>query len=584
MRAPRFRIILAAFVLLAIVGVLLPGGNSGIRPHLPRLGHVPAKPKALERQVKAAQEKAVDQCPLTKAEAKERSGNGTAPLDHDAGDCTPGPSPVTPPKVPFVNKSHVFRVGTSYGIDLSNNDPIYGDAAWRSIHAAGVSYAWLKLREGTSFEDATAAAMATYARRNGVAVGGYLFSHVCLVSPDSEADLFIARLRTLRMDTPDSLRPALDTEYGGCSTRAGGTAFIARENARIVDALHVRTAAYSYTPWLDAHTDCLFAHLPKDTLPWIAGYPNAANPCGAQIVVHQYTDCRTLIGRCRDGNRVERGSPSDLLAGGHQAPKEAVHQCKMHAYYVPRFRRFSKRQLERHAEKPPRELDAYGAARLKSATDHLYVIRHYFVKNHEHGRANYDCHPDGSVTVRNVKQSMTRTQSSTKPTRKPKPAHTSVSAPFRIVGGRAPAPSLIAPYIDIVTDGATVNSVYRGADAAGILHSCGLHTQGEVFAISPPGVANPPGFSTHELRSDGVAYPVPRGEKLEDWQEGVDVNDADIPKVFAHARKLGWQVFQPYPGSSVEFHHWDFLVRPAPNEHVSKDKIRARRERLPTHC
>jgi hypothetical protein len=224
-------------------------------------------------------------------------------------------------------------------------------------------------------------------------------------------------------------------------------------------------------------------------------------------------------------------------------------------------------------------LDALGAARLTSSTDHLVRIRHYFVKDHEHGRANYDCHPDGTVTVRVVKPKAR----SPKPRPRPRarPAHTSVDLPFRIVGGRAPAPALIAPYIDIVTDGATVNSIYRGEDAASILHAHGLHTQAEVFDLYGPGIANPAGRSTHELRCDGIAYGCsPVGGHLATWQVGFDVNDADVPAVIRHAHKLGWIVFQPYPGSRVEFHHLNFLARPSARGEL-RDKVRARRERLP---
>lgn len=148
---------------------------------------------------------------------------------------------------------------------------------------------------------------------------------------------------------------------------------------------------------------------------------------------------------------------------------------------------------------------------------------------------------------------------------------------FRVVQG-CPAPELIAPYMDIICDGAQVNSIYRGEDAKSILHMHGHSTQAEIHQ-QMPAISNPPGRSTHECRGDGVAYGKPAGAFLEDWQCGFDVNDGDVAKVIAHAKKLGWKVYQPYR-RGVEYHHLNFLERP-----TAKGKLRlkviARRKRLP---
>jgi hypothetical protein len=150
---------------------------------------------------------------------------------------------------------------------------------------------------------------------------------------------------------------------------------------------------------------------------------------------------------------------------------------------------------------------------------------------------------------------------------------------FRVIQG-CPAPDLIAPYIDIITDGATVNSIYRGDDAKSILHAHGKHTQRELYESMHGVGVNPPDRGTHILLGDGTVGQL--HEQLEDWQVGFDVNDSDVPKVIAHAARLGWHVYQPYPSGS-EYHHCNFKVRPGPNKHVSAQKISARRKRLPTH-
>lgn len=106
------------------------------------------------------------------------------------------------------------------------------------------------------------------------------------------------------------------------------------------------------------------------------------------------------------------------------------------------------------------------------------------------------------------------------------------------------------------------NSIYRGEDAAALLHSVGKHTQAEIYATYPPGVANPPGRSTHELFSDGVAYEGPIGRKLEYWQVGLDINDADVVDFIDAARKRNWIVTITYPTSRVEYHHVNFRKEP----------------------
>jgi hypothetical protein len=134
---------------------------------------------------------------------------------------------------------------------------------------------------------------------------------------------------------------------------------------------------------------------------------------------------------------------------------------------------------------------------------------------------------------------------------------------FRVIQG-CPCNAMIAPYFALLVKdtGATVNSIYRGEDAAAILHRHGKHTQAELYRTLPAGTANPPGRSTHELKSDGVAYPrVPLGHGLEDWQEGIDVNDGDVGRMKARAAHYGWELKQPYK-SGVEFHHLNFARRP----------------------
>jgi len=148
-----------------------------------------------------------------------------------------------------------------------------------------------------------------------------------------------------------------------------------------------------------------------------------------------------------------------------------------------------------------------------------------------------------------------------------------------------PVPESVAPYIKLVLDraGQTATSIYRGQDAAALLHAHGKHTQAEIHRMFPA-ISNPAGRSQHELHSDGSGNRGPVGRQLEEWQVGVDsgMDDAAAKaRVEAAARHYGWTVRHPY-SRGVEGHHWCFTTQPKPNEHVSADHISRIRHSLPT--
>lgn len=152
---------------------------------------------------------------------------------------------------------------------------------------------------------------------------------------------------------------------------------------------------------------------------------------------------------------------------------------------------------------------------------------------------------------------------------------------FRVVG-TCPVNTMLAPYIALLVRdcGAHVNSLYRGDPAASILHARGHQTQSEVYRSSPPGVANPPGRSTHELRSDAVAYPGPVGRHLDWWCNGIDVNDRDVRPMIEAARRRGWHLVQSYH-SGAEVHHLNFSRRPRPKGPLTAAKLIRLRATLP---
>src|SRR5882672_5904519 len=113
--------------------------------------------------------------------------------------------------------------------------------------------------------------------------------------------------------------------------------------------------------------------------------------------------------------------------------------------------------------------------------------------------------------------------------------------------------------------GCVYQSIYRGTDVERLLRKHGKHSQKYLFehqGTEGIGPANPPGQSTHELFSDGVAYKGPVGRKLHWWQCGIDIDDAHVEAVIKAARRHGWKLFRPY-GSGSEYHHVNFARRPS---------------------
>jgi hypothetical protein len=143
-----------------------------------------------------------------------------------------------------------------------------------------------------------------------------------------------------------------------------------------------------------------------------------------------------------------------------------------------------------------------------------------------------------------------------------------------VVIDNCPVPASIAPKIRTIQKSVqihhgyhpTLQSCYRGNLAKGLLHRLHKSTQAMLyygFLRHLPGYnpANPPGRSTHELFSDGVAYRGPVGRPLLPWQVGMDFNDTAIPHLKEAARRHGWELFQPYPSGS-EYHHLNFRRKP----------------------
>lgn len=96
----------------------------------------------------------------------------------------------------------------------------------------------------------------------------------------------------------------------------------------------------------------------------------------------------------------------------------------------------------------------------------------------------------------------------------------------------------------------------------GVAERYGKKSQAQLYRMAQAGTgspANPPGRSTHELRSDGSAYAGPVGRQLEWYQMGMDVSDAARLKQILIS--LGYSAFRPYPDGR-ESHHVNLRSSP----------------------
>lgn len=137
---------------------------------------------------------------------------------------------------------------------------------------------------------------------------------------------------------------------------------------------------------------------------------------------------------------------------------------------------------------------------------------------------------------------------------------------FEVVDG-CPVPAQLVGCIHEIKrqTGATLNSCDRSQEAEPYLKQFGKLSQRQLFEgwtrrLSGFNPANPPGFSTHERRNDGVAYPLPRGAPLRYWQVGMDWSHSD--RVVEAAAKLGFIATRTYPRDSREYHHLNFRREP----------------------
>ena len=136
------------------------------------------------------------------------------------------------------------------GVDVSHHQ---GDVDWSRVAGDGISFAYLKATEGSTFTDPALATNWAGARQAGLRVGGYHYYSLCS-PPEPQADHFVAALTSVGA-TGRSLPPVVDLELiGNCDPPPGRAALLAATRTfidRVESATGRRVVVYAH-PELEA--------------------------------------------------------------------------------------------------------------------------------------------------------------------------------------------------------------------------------------------------------------------------------------------------------------------------------------------
>jgi lysozyme len=220
-----------------------------------------------------------------------------APLAVVLAACVPHNGAGTAP----VGNSPVYnRAVDPWGPDVSSwQHPAGAPINWAKVRAAGASFAFAKVSEGTSYASRYFNSDLTAARAQGLYVGGYHFARPALPlsSAAQQANYFINLLGTTRLQ--GWLPPVVDLEVTGGLSPANLTAwtrlFVQTVAARTGRNPIIYTGAYFWRGFLGNPTG--FAQYPL----WMAAYSNSVSSpllCGdwKASTFWQYTDSRSVPG------------------------------------------------------------------------------------------------------------------------------------------------------------------------------------------------------------------------------------------------------------------------------------------------
>jgi lysozyme len=143
------------------------------------------------------------------------------------------------------------------GVDVSHYQ---GDIDWEQVKDSGISFAFMKATEGTTFIDDTFAPNLQNARAVGIKVGAYHFMRATTTTEArQEADYFISQIHANGGFEQLDLPPVLDVEIATANTKQQITAIVRAWVERVNNLTSRQPLIYTY-PY--------FADQPKDRAGW----------------------------------------------------------------------------------------------------------------------------------------------------------------------------------------------------------------------------------------------------------------------------------------------------------------------------
>lgn len=166
-----------------------------------------------------------------------------------------------------------------YGIDVYEGQ---GTITWSSVKSAGITFAWAKATEGTTYIDPDFAANEVNGKAAGVYMGAYDFAQPQKISPETEAEYFWNVASNYVKNDGKTFMPMLDYEtFPGTVVGATSYADWANQWCADVQAL-AASGGVSVTPviYISACNTTELSSLDAWTLPWIANYNGDSSSTG----------------------------------------------------------------------------------------------------------------------------------------------------------------------------------------------------------------------------------------------------------------------------------------------------------------
>jgi lysozyme len=207
------------------------------------------------------------------------------------------------------------------GVDVSHYQ---GDIDWGQVKDSGISFAFLKATEGTTFIDDTFVQNLQNARAVGIKVGAYHFMRATSATEArKEADYFISLINDNGGFGVLDLPPVLDVEIATADTKQQITTIVRAWIRRVNNITGRQPIIYTYPYFADQYLDVSLSDIPL----WLANY-DVDQPADRAGWTHwtflQYSDKGEVPGIQGNVDMDEyEGTVEDLEGGVRMSAEDA---------------------------------------------------------------------------------------------------------------------------------------------------------------------------------------------------------------------------------------------------------------------